>query len=73
MNLSELIDRLQKIRAEHGDDVECVISIDTDDAFNETYLDDVVFNKYEAFDTSDGYIYRVCFKGEIITIGDDED
>ena len=65
MTIKELIEALQKIRAEQGDDVECVISIDTNDAFNETYLDDVVFNKYQALDTPDGYIYKVCLHGEL--------
>jgi hypothetical protein len=45
---------------------ELIISIDTNDAFNETYLDDIVFNKYEALDTFDGYIYKVCLHGELI-------
>jgi hypothetical protein len=61
MTIKELIEALQKIREENGDDVECVISIDTNDAFNETYLD-----KYEALDTFDGYIYKVCLHGELI-------
>lgn len=65
MTIKELIEALQKIRAEQGDDVECVISIDTNDAFNEAYLDDVVFNKYQALDTPDGYIYKVCLHGEL--------
>jgi hypothetical protein len=65
MTIKELIEALQKIREENGDDVECVISIDTNDAFNETYLDDVVFNKYQALDTPDGYIYKVCLHGEL--------
>jgi hypothetical protein len=65
MTIKELIEALQKIRAEQGDDVECVISLDTNDAFNETYLDDVVFNKYQALDTPDGYIYKVCLHGEL--------
>jgi len=65
MTIKELIEALQKIRAEQGDDVECVISLDTNDAFNEAYLDDVVFNKYQALDTPDGYIYKVCLHGEL--------
>ena len=66
MTLKELIESLEKIREEHGDDAECVLSIDTNDAFNETYLDDVVFTRYQALDTPDGYIYRVCLHGELI-------
>jgi hypothetical protein len=66
LNLKELIEKLQKIQQEYGDDVECVISVDTKDAFNETYLDDVVLNKYEALDTPDGYIYRATLQCELI-------
>ena len=65
MTLSKLISELQKIKKEYGD-IDCVISIDTSDAFNETRLDDVVLNKYEAMDTPDGYVYSVCLKGELI-------
>ena len=42
MTLQELITKLQSIQREQGDDAECVISMDTNDAYNETYLDDVV-------------------------------
>jgi len=65
LTLSELVLKLQKYQEDYGD-IECVLSIDTRDAFNETYLDDVVLNKYEAMDTSDGYVYSVCFHGELI-------
>lgn len=65
MTLSKLIAELQKIKKEYGD-VDCVLSIDTSDAFNETNLLDVVVNKYEAMDTNDGYVYSVCLHGELI-------
>ena len=60
MTVEELITSLQKIQAEHGNDVECVISIDTPDAFNETTLDDVVLNIYESLS------YKVCLSGELL-------
>ena len=65
MTLSKLITELQKIKKEYGN-VDCVISIDTPDAFNETRLLDVVLNRYEAMDTPDGYVYSVCLHGELI-------
>jgi hypothetical protein len=58
-----LITKLQNIQREQGDDTDCVISIDTNDAYNETYLDDVVLNKYN---TPDGDNYKVCLHGELI-------
>jgi hypothetical protein len=63
MTLQELITKLQNIQREQGDDADCVISMDTNDAYNETYLDDVVLNKYN---TPDGDIYKVCLHGELI-------
>lgn len=59
MTLNELVLKLQKYQEEYGD-TECVISIDTPDAFNETTLDDVVLNIYESSS------YKVCLCGEII-------
>jgi hypothetical protein len=45
MTIKELIEVLEKIRAEYGDDIQSVVSIDTDDAFNITTCTeiDVVF------------------------------
>jgi hypothetical protein len=34
MTLKEIIQTLELIRAEYGDDIKSVVSIDTDDAFN---------------------------------------
>jgi hypothetical protein len=65
MTVKQLIKELKFIEEKYGD-IDCVLSIDTDDAFNETNLDDVFLNKYEAMDTSDGYVYSVCLKGELI-------
>ena len=65
MTLSELISKLKILENQFGD-IDCVLSIDTSDAFNETNLLDVVVNKYEAMDTPDGYVYNVCLHGELI-------
>ena len=65
MTVSELISKLKILENQFGD-IDCVISIDTSDAFNETNLLDVVVNKYEAMDTNDGYVYSVCLHGELI-------
>ena len=65
MTLSELISKLKILDNQFGD-IDCVLSIDTSDAFNETNLLDVVVNKYEAMDTPDGYVYSVCLHGELI-------
>lgn len=65
MTLSELISKLKILENQFGD-IDCVLSIDTSDAFNETNLLDVVVNKYEAMDTPDGYVYSVCLHGELI-------
>ena len=64
MNLNILIEKLQKIQKEHGD-IDCVVSIDTADAFNETKLEDVDVNIYPAYPNVS--FYKVCFKGELIT------
>ena len=66
MTVSELILKLQELESTFGD-IDCVLSIDTSDAFNETNLLDVVVNRYEAMDTSDGYVYSVCLNGELIS------
>ena len=65
MTVSELISKLKILENQFGD-IDCVISIDTSDAFNETNLLDVVVNKYEAMDTNDGYVYEICLHGELI-------
>ena len=61
MTIKELIEALEKIRAEYGDDVKSVVSIDTDDAFNCTPCTeiDVVF-------TNSGE-HRVAFCGSLET------
>ena len=64
MTVNELIQKLENIKAKYGN-LPCVLSIDTDHAFNETNLLDVVVNKYEAMDTNDGYVYSVCLHGEL--------
>ena len=66
LTLNELILKLQQHQELCGE-YECSISIDTPDAFNVTRLDDVQINRYEATDTSDGYVYEVCLHGELIT------
>ncbi len=45
MTIKALIEVLEKIRAEYGDDIQSVVFIDTDDAFNITTCTevDVVF------------------------------
>jgi hypothetical protein len=65
LTVSELILKLQELENTFGD-IDCVLSIDTSDAFNETNLLDVVVNRYEAMDTSDGYVYSICLHGELI-------
>ena len=65
MTVKQLIKELKFIEQKYGD-IDCVLSIDTSDAFNETNLEDVFLNKYEATDTPDGYVYSVCLKGELI-------
>ena len=64
MNLNILIEKLQTIQKEHGN-IDCVVSIDTADAFNETKLEDVDVNIYPAYPNVS--FYKVCFKGELIT------
>jgi hypothetical protein len=71
MTLSELISKLKILENQFGD-IDCVLSIDTSDAFNETNLLDVVVNKYEAMDTPDGYVYSVCLHGELITYTEED-
>ena len=65
MTLNELILKLQEHQELCGE-YECSISIDTADAFNVTRLDDVILNRYEATDTTDGYVYEICLHGELI-------
>ena len=65
MTLNDLILKLQEHQKLCGE-YECSISIDTSDAFNVTRLDDVQIIRYEATDTPDGYVYEVCFHGELI-------
>ena len=65
MTVKQLIKELLFIEKKYGD-IDCVLSIDTSDAFNQTNLDDIFLNKYEAMDTPDGYVYSVCLHGELI-------
>lgn len=65
LTLNDLILKLQEHQELCGE-YECSISIDTSDAFNVTRLDDVQIIRYEATDTPDGYVYEVCFHGELI-------
>jgi hypothetical protein len=63
MNLTILIEKLQKIQKEYGA-IDCVVSIDTPDAFNETELEDIDVNIYPAYPNVS--FYKVCFKGELL-------
>ena len=59
MKVSELIEVLEKIRAEYGDDIESVVSIDTDDAFNVASCFDI-----GVFTNKDGE-HTVSFNGSL--------
>jgi hypothetical protein len=63
MTLKELIESLEKIQKEYGA-IDCVVSIDTPDAFNETKLVDIDVNIYPAYPNVS--FYKVCLKGELL-------
>jgi hypothetical protein len=67
MSISVLIKALQNYQNQYGD-VDCLIAIDTPDAFNETILEDIVVNIYNV--SRDDSIYKVCLKGEMIPESD---
>ena len=68
MTLNELISKLQEQQEQFGD-AECVINVDTPDCFNyinNADLIDVSFDKFQATDTNDGYVYYVNFHSEVL-------
>ncbi len=68
MTVSELIQKLENIKAKYGN-LPCVVSIDTDHAFNETNLLDVDVVTYNITEFNDGKIegYKISLHGELIT------
>ena len=68
MTVSELIQKLENIKAKYGN-LPCVVSIDTDYAFNETNLLDVDVLTYNITEFNDGKIegYKISLHGELIT------
>lgn len=68
MTVSELIQKLENIKAKYGN-LPCVVSIDTNDAFNETNLLDVDVLIYNITEFNDGKIegYKISLHGELIT------
>jgi hypothetical protein len=59
MTLKEIIQTLELIRAEYGDDIKSVVSIDTDDAFNVASCFDI-----GVFISKDGE-HTVSFNGSL--------
>ena len=73
MTLNELITILKAQQKQFGD-AECVINVDTPDCFNyinKADLTGISFDKFEATDTPDGYVYYVNFHSEVYR--DEED
>jgi hypothetical protein len=68
MTVSELIQKLENIKAKYGN-LPCVVSIDTNHAFNETNLLDVDVLIYNITEFNDGKIegYKISLHGELIT------
>ena len=68
MTVSELIQKLENIKAKYGN-LPCVVSIDTDHAFNETNLLDVDVVTFNITEFNDGKIegYKISLHGELIT------
>ena len=68
MTVSELIQKLENIKAKYGN-LPCVVSIDTNHAFNETNLLDVDVVTYNITEFNDGKIegYKISLHGELIT------
>jgi hypothetical protein len=66
MTVNELIQKLENIKAKYGD-LPCVVSIDTDHAFNETNLLDVDVLTYNITEFNDGKIegYKISLHGEL--------
>lgn len=68
MTVSELIQKLESIKAKYGN-LPCVVSIDTDHAFNETNLLDVDVVTYNITEFNDGKIegFKISLHGELMT------
>jgi hypothetical protein len=61
MTLKEIIQTLELIRADYGDDIKSVVSIDTDDAFNVASCFDI-----GVFTSKDGE-HTLSFNGSLET------
>lgn len=66
MTVNELIQKLENIKVKYGN-LPCVLSIDTDHAFNETSLLDVDVLTYNITELNDGKIegYKISLHGEL--------